>query len=220
MVYYSLSLGGDNVLKNKYLILMVLIVLALVSVASAALPSQVTAMITYPGPVSYWDVDVTSGGGDIPTANDYVGMCGSSKNYISVGSHVFNVYSSLKPLPSGLPYANWNKINYVINHKAGADKYTLQAVIWYYDSGPYSWGTVDPVKKAELIAEADKNPNYVPGSGENYAVILWSSATAQPIIIELPVPDIPVPEFPTLAVPVAMLVGVVGMVHYVRTRKE
>ena len=206
--------------KIKKIILMFLIVLALVSIASAALPSQVTAKIAYPGPDSYWDVDVTAGSGDIPTANDYHGMCGSSKNYINSGTHVFQVYSSLGPLPNGLPYANWNKINYILNNKAGADMYTLQAVFWHYDSGPYSWGTVDWTKYQELVDAAEKNPTYVPGVGKNYAVILWSSDTAQPIFIELPVPDIPAPEFPTLGVPVAMLVGMVGMVHYIRTRRE
>jgi hypothetical protein len=206
--------------KNIFVILMVFTVLALVSVASAALPSQVIAKIAYPGPDSYWDVDVTMGGLDIPIANDYDGSCGSSKNSITQGVHEFNVYSSLGPLPSGLPYANWNKINYVLNHKAGADKYTLQAVYWHYDSGSYSWGTVDWTKYKQLVDAADAHPTYVPGPGDTYAVILWSSATAQPIFLEIPVPDIPVPEFPTLAVPVAMLVGVVGMVHYIRERKE
>lgn len=206
--------------KLKFGILLVFAVLALVTVASAALPAQVTATLNHPGPVSYWDVDVTVGGGDIPAANDYVGWCADSQGSLTTGSKVFKVYSSLKPLPADLPSADWNKINYVINNKGGADEYTVQAVIWYYDGGPYPWGVVDPVKYAALIAAADANPTFVPVYGENYAVILWSAKTAQPVFIEVPIPDIPAPEFPTLALPVAMMIGIVGVVYHLKTRKE
>jgi hypothetical protein len=223
--------------KMKFGILLVFAVLALVSVASAALPSQVTATLNFPGPVSYFDVDVTSGGsGDLPNANDYIGWCASSQNGINLGSQTFQVWSSLETLPSGIPTADWKKINYVINNKAGADKYTIQAVVWYYDGGPIPWGTVDGTpttgKMGELIAAADAailaNPTYTPGPGENYAVILWNQGTPgtqepvtyQPVFIEIPIPGIPTPEFPTLALPVAMLIGVVGAVQFIRARKE
>lgn len=212
--------------KMKFGILLVIAVLALVSVATAALPAQVTAEITSPGSVSYWNLDVTSGGGDIPAA-DYAGWCGSSGFGLSPGQHTFNVYSSLGSLPNGLPAMNWNKVNYVINHDQGANAATLQQVFWYYDTGAYTWnpnaplGPFDATKYAALIADADANGgSYVPGPGDDYAVILWSASTAQPVFIELPIPEIPSPEFPTLALPVAMLIGVVGAVQYVRSRKE
>jgi hypothetical protein len=207
--------------KMKFGILLVFAVLALVSVASAALPAQVTATIGHPGPVSYWDVDVTVGGGDIPAANDYIGWCEDSQTFLGAGTHVFMVYSSLGALPAGLPTVDWHKVNYVINHKAGADQDTIQAVIWHYDGRPVPVQPYNPALYAQIVNDADANgAAYVPDVGEMYAVILWSSRTAQPVFIELPVPDIPVPEFPTLALPVAMLIGVVGVVQYVRARKE
>ncbi len=215
--------------KMKFGILLVFAVLALISVASAALPSQVTATIASPGTAthSYWDVDVTNGGGDIPAASDYVGWCADSVWTLNPGTHIFNVYSSLEALPAGLPTVNWNKVNYVINHKDGANAATIQAVIWYYDHGEITWnpaaplGPVNAADRAALIAAADANGvGYVPGPGDIYAVILWSSRTVQPVFIELPIPTIPSPEFPTLALPVAMLIGVVGAVQYIRARKE
>ena len=63
--------------------------------------------------------------------------------------------------------------------------------------------------------------------GQKYAVILVKDYYEndvhkiwQPILIPGTIPSIPTPEFPTLALPVAMLIGVVGAVQYVRARKE
>jgi hypothetical protein len=65
---------------------------------------------------------------------------------------------------------------------------------------------------------------------EWYAVILvkdyYTSAgvhiVGQPILIRVQIPpeDEQVPEFPTLALPVALLVGIAGAVEYIRTKKE
>jgi hypothetical protein len=215
--------------KMQLGILLVVAVITLVSVASAALPASVTAVIGHPGPQSYWDVDVTNGGNvDLPTMNDYVGWCADSKTGLGPGTFSFKVYSSLSPgsLPSGFPTVQWNKVNYVINHKGSADKFTVQAVIWHYDGGYHNWGPLNQVQMESsadylaLVAAADANPTYVPVAGENYAVILWSRTNAQPVFIEVPVPPPSIPEFPTLALPVAMLIGVVGAVQLFKTRKE
>jgi hypothetical protein len=208
--------------KMKFGILLVFAVLALVSVASAALPASVTATITHPGPASYFDVDVTSGGNfDLPNANDYLGWCGSSE-LVGIGpGNVFTPYDSRGTLPSGINTVQWNQVNYVINHKGTANAATIQALIWYYDGGIIPWGTVEVAKFNALKADADANPAYVPSvPGEKYAVILWKTTGVQPVFIEVPIPSIPTPEFPTLALPVAMLIGVVGAVQYVRARKE
>jgi hypothetical protein len=217
--------------RAQFGILIVLAVLVLVSIASAQLPSQVTAKIASPGPASYWDVSVTGmvGPQNEMSAIHYAGKCASSTHYINnYQTYTFDVYSSLGSLPSGLPTANWQKINWVINNKQGANPATIQAVVWHYDSGIIAWnpgaplGPVNTALRDKIIHDTDTfmPSSYAPGPGENYAVILWNTARGQPIFIELPIPDIPVPEFPTLGLPVAMLVGVVGAVHYVRTRKD
>ena len=215
-------------MKNmKFGILLVIAVLALVSVASAALPAQIDATITNPGPGSYWNVRVTNGGGDIISATDYAGWCGSSKNGINHGQHTFMVYSSLGSLPAGLPSMDWNRVNFVINKYPDANAATLQQVFWHYDGGSYAWNPDAPLGPFDgnlyetILGDADANGgSYVPGPGNDYAVILWSARTAQPVFITLPIPEIPSPEFPTLALPVALLIGVVGAVQYIRSRKE
>jgi hypothetical protein len=209
--------------KMKYGILVVVALLALVAVASASLPSQVTARITNPGPSSYWDVDVSVGGGDIPAVDDYIGWCSDTDSLIATPStHTFKVISSLGSIPSYIPTMDWNKANYIINNKHGADKCTVQAAIWHYDGSYHYWCPVDTTKYNALITDANNNASYVPGPNNKYAVILWdeSMRKPQPVFIEIPVPTIPSPEFPALALPVAMLIGVIGIVQYVKTRKE
>jgi hypothetical protein len=210
-------------MKKMKLGILLIAVLALAAVASAALPATITATIATPGSQSYWGVDVTSGSGDIPTANGYLGWCSDTGSGIGSGSHVFNVYSSLVSPPSGLPPMDWAAANWIINNKGKADKYTIQAALWHFDGGPITWGAVDPVEYNRLVAggEAASAAHYQPVYGENYLAILWDARIGgQPVCIEIPIPNIPSPEFPTLALPVAMLIGVVGVVEYVRTKKE
>ncbi|HNX18478.1 MAG TPA: hypothetical protein PKM50_09170 [Methanoregula sp.] len=203
----------------------VVAILALVATASAALPPTVTATISNPGATSYWDVTITSGGnGDLPNGY-YPGWCADSQQAINSGSHTFDVYSSLGANPTSINSANWHKINYILNHKGDANKYTVQAAIWYFDGGIIPWGTPEGTKDSgklgALIADAEANGgSYSPGPGDVYAVILWNGESTQAIIIEVPIPDIPVPEFPSIALPVSMLLGVVFIVHVARSRKN
>jgi hypothetical protein len=139
-------------------------------------------------------------------------------------SAAYTPYDSRGTLPP-MHTVDWNRVNYIINHKNGASKGAIQQAIWKYDNGRIGWPTSGPWTEAEvqaLITDAEANgATYVPANpGELYSVILWKSETAQPFFIEVPIPEIPVPEFPTFALPVAMLIGVIGAVLYVRERKE
>ena len=212
--------------KMKFGILLVIAVLALVSVASAALPASVTAAVHFPAGTTdaYFDVDVTNGGNfDLPNGNNYLGWCADSK-IIGLGSgNVYTPYDSRGTLPP-MHTVDWNKVNYIINHKNGASRGAIQQAIWYYDNGRTTWPG-EPYLESEvqaLITDADANgATYVPSvPGEKYMVILWKATNVQPVVIEVPIPEIPVPEFPTLALPIAMMIGVVGAVQYVRARKE
>lgn len=211
--------------KMKVGILLVLAVLALVSVASAALPASVTAKVSFPGPNSYFDVDITSGGNYyLPNDNDYLGWCADSQIAGLGSGNVYVPYDSRVGAPVGMHTVDWNKVNYIINNKGAASKGAIQQAIWYYDNGRTAWPG-EPYLESEvqaLIADADANgAAYVPAMpGEKYIVILWKNANVQPVIIEVPIPENNIPEFPTLALPIAMMIGIVGVVQYIRTREE
>jgi hypothetical protein len=218
--------------KIKFGILLVFAVLALVSVASAALPAQVTVTLAFPGPDSYFNVDVTDGGNfDLPNANGYLGWCADSKinGQDGVPTAAYTPYDSRGTLLPPIHTVDWNRVNYIINHKNGASKGAIQQAVWNFDNGRITgsstWTNDAPYLESEvqaLIADANANgETYVPENpGELYSVILWKSRTAQPLFIEVPIPEIPVPEFPTFGLPVAMLIGVIGAVLFVRERKE
>jgi hypothetical protein len=211
--------------KLKVGILLLVVLLAMVSVASAALPSSVTATLTFPGSSSYYEVYVSSGGLEIPTGA-YIGWCADSETYGVVSPATYVPYDSRVEAPSGMHYVDWKRVNYIINHDDGYMKGSIQRAVWYYDGGGTSWpdadgGAYTDAEVKALTDAADAMPSdYVPSSpGEVYAVILWNNANVQPIFIEVPIGS-DVPEFPTLAVPVGMLIGLVGVVEVVRTRKE
>jgi hypothetical protein len=81
--------------------------------------------------------------------------------------------------------------------------------------------------KFDLI-KADANTNggsYVPTvAGQHYAVILWNPEQDQLAFIEAVVPTTPgpnpVPEFPSLALPIAMMLGLVFIVHVAKGREK
>jgi hypothetical protein len=204
-----------------------LALMLLVSAASAALPATVKAKIYFPSPSgnSYFDVVITQGGGDIKTQT-YYGWCADSKSSIGAFGveRTFSVYSSLEPttIEPTIDSADWKKINYILNQQAVTDKYLIQAAIWYYDGGAHAWdGYPDATALANFISDIEANgADYVPDEpGEIYAVVLHIDGV-QDVLIPVPIPDIPVPEFPTLALPVAMVLGVVFTLHVAKGRKD
>jgi len=220
-------------------ILIVLLVMVLVSVASAALPSSITAYVTYPGSSSYFDLHVvtTTGGDDTdlaPLTTYNNAWCADTENTIVPGSshvYTFNVISSIpQPYPVTSPVVNWQAVNYVINNKGIMNKYTIQRVIWYYDGDPdYVWGSPDMTQVNAKIVETNtfigSYPAWYPTyCGQHYAVILDNPGTAQLIMVELPLPTcVPppnVPEFPTVALPIGMMIGIVGLVYVIKGREK
>jgi hypothetical protein len=210
--------------------------IALVAVASAALPTPVEATIGYTGytPVpEYWVVHITNGGNtDLPNSGPaYLGWCADSQATITPGSHTFDVWSSLDPLnPGKISLVNWQKINYVINHKGTLNKYEIQTIVWTYDGGKPKDGwwnatptSIDWTKVNTAMTNADAyvaaHPGYAPGAGDVYAVILYSGRSTQAIFIEVPIPYSS-PEFPSVALPVGMMLGVISAVYIVKNREE
>jgi hypothetical protein len=230
--------------KMKFGIMILVAVIALVSVASAALPSGVSATMHYPNaPNAYWAVDILAPGvnPEVPAMAGYDGYCIDPAHYLSSGStYAFMAYTSLDGGAQyqidhpGAPNAAWNKVNYILNNDpTTADpskKWVLrQAAIWHYDGMPtgypsggglpsYSTDEYDDYID-QIDAAVDENGWQLPLCGADYAVILYQE-NKQVVIIPVPLEDCEnTPEFPSLALPVAMLIGMIGIVQFMRTRE-
>lgn len=218
--------------------LLVVAVLALVAVASAGFPAyDIDGIPTYPGIAtdSYWTVELLDAvNPELEAVSGYTSWCVDSNpddpHYLQSGhTYSFDVYSSLEGgWPADMPgVSNWKKVNYILNHK-NDDWEITQAAIWHFDGqsgAAYPSGTgvggYDEDAYDEYLADVEENGgDFFPTCrAPIYAVILYDPGH-QVIIIEDDYPCDNSPEFPTLALPVAMLIGVVGAVQYIKTRKE
>jgi hypothetical protein len=219
---------------------MVIALFAMVSVASATLPSSITAYVSYEGTSSYFDLHVvtTTGGDDTDLAPSHIypnTWCvdAGQGNYITPGViQTFNVKSSLPnpDWPITNPVVKWQSVNYVINNKATMDKYSIQRVLWNYDGDPnFVWGSPDMTKVANSIKSTDDylllHPTWKPTfCSEKYAVILDSPDAVQLLMVEMPMDNCvyppPAPEFPTMALPAGMIIGIVGLVYAIKGREN
>lgn len=209
--------------KSHLCAVIVLGLLLLVSVASAELPQTVDAVVAGSGTESYVDVTILSGGNSELTLGLHPGWYDAPVEMLRSEPHTFAVYSSLDSNPMSISAKNWKKINYILNNKNGANAATIQAAISFYDGKESTRpdASIDQDKLAALKAAADENADaFILNPSDLYAVILWDANSAQAIIVEVPVQSVPVPEFPTLALPVAMMLGVVFTVHVVKGRER
>lgn len=209
--------------KSHLCAFIVLGILALVSVVSAELPATVDAVVAGPGTDSYVDVTILSGGNSELTLGLHPGWYNAPVEMLGNEPQTFSVYSSLDSNPTSISAKNWNKINYILNNKDGANAATIQAAISFYDGKESTRpdASIDQEKLSALKAAADENADsFILDPSDIYAVILWDQESAQAIIVEVPAQSVPVPEFPTLALPVAMMLGVVFTVHVVKGRER
>jgi hypothetical protein len=84
----------------------------------------------------------------------------------------------------GLPYPDpdWDKVNYLINHKAGT-RMQVQQAIWCFIDGGYSGG--DPVVVAMILDANLHGEGFKPMPGQWCAVLCEFSTTTQWIFIEV-----------------------------------
>jgi hypothetical protein len=237
----GLSPGGVLMRKMKFGILLMIAVLALVSVASASLPNLVDVNAIYPNTVSYWKADVLTAGAapELPkTDPSYIpSWCTDTDHYLTSGStNTFMAYDSRGSIPSGVPTEDWKAVNYILsNPPSNGDWRIKQAAMWHYDgmSGaayPEHDNVVgyDHAVYNAYISEINSNKEtFNPQCGQSYAIILYhgppdfKTDQLQTIIVEGKTDQCQnTPEFPTLALPVAMLIGMIGAVQYIGSRKE
>jgi hypothetical protein len=198
----------------------------------------------YPNaPNAYWGVDILAPGvnPEIPANPGYDGYCIDPNHYLNNGgTYAFTAYTTLdggaqyQTEHPGAPNAVWNKVNYILNNDPStadaSQKWVLrQAAIWHYDGMPTgyptggglpSYSTTEYSAYINQIDTAVANGWQLPLCNANYAVILYQEGK-QIVIIPTPLDRCDnSPEFPSLALPVGMLIGLVGMVQFMRTRQE
>ena len=152
----------------------------------------VTMIVSHPWtiPPSYFKTTLSNvPAGDYNVENgDYVGWCCDLEHSINPGQlYTVTLYSSYDPtMPSYFADEDWDKVNYLINHKVDHEPYTweqMQDAIWYFIDGGYS-GT-DP-KVWEIINDADVNGDgFIPQTGQWIAVICDAGPNIQHSFIEV-----------------------------------
>jgi hypothetical protein len=104
-------------------------------------------------------------------------------------------------LPNWMLDIQWEKVNYIINHRSGFKQEDVQNAIW---------AVTNPGKKRKLSKEAqfllaeahEKGAGFVPGKGQIVAIILDTGWGNQMIIFELPIEETTLAIAPALPPPV------------------
>lgn len=126
------------------------------------------------------------------TNSSYFGWCiDASTNMAANDTFQAILYSSLNP-PSGTwSTAQWDVVNYILNHKA-EDPNDTQAAIWYFINNTINF--TQPLSAAANATIADAQANgtgFIPGPGQVVAAIIFpqspgsGSETFQDSIIEV-----------------------------------
>lgn len=134
------------------------------------LPPQLVTMKVYDGGVSYFDVYLS----DVPMGFDvtngyYIGWCADRSVTMpraqNLTVRLYNTYDLLLPLP--LRDKDWDKVNYILNHKGDADKNEIQEAFWYLlNDHPYE--ALSPKAQALVDAAVD---GFLPAEGQLIAVL-------------------------------------------------
>jgi len=136
------------------------------------LPTGLVTMRVTGGIDSFFDMSLS----DIPVGFDitngtYQGWCvqRSALMRLHVNHSVFLYSSYDSEMPIQFQSSDWDKVNYVINHKQGG-KESIQKVIWYYICHS-SYPTNDTPAQA-MIADANTNgADFVPQPGQKIAIL-------------------------------------------------
>jgi hypothetical protein len=198
-------------LRNPYRLRRVLIVSSILAIAlfaqqaiaipSLILPEDPVYMRAWRVGDSYWRTylyDFPPGDYDV-TEGYYLGWCVDQGHYVTPGEMYYPVYlySSYDPeIPSYFEDPDWDKVNYIINHKQGTWE-DIQNAIWHFISGPGggSYSGWDPDVWAMINAANANGEGYEPDSGDVVAVLCDAGEGVQHTFIEV---NTAVPEASTL----------------------
>ena len=156
------------------------------------LPTGFVTMRATNGIDSYFDMHLSGIPAGFDIANGtYAGWCIQSSTTMARNvNHTVLLFSSYDPeMPLAFINQNWDKVNYVINHKQG-DLRSIQDVIWYYICNA-SYPANDTDAEA-MIADANQNGiGFAPTTSQKIAIIVEvidGEYPNQRTFFELPVP--------------------------------
>ncbi|MDG6257815.1 MAG: hypothetical protein QCH35_09515 [Methanomicrobiaceae archaeon] len=229
--------------KGLYISFIALAVLALTGTASAYDPlglnlpdDPVTLRITSLGGDAYINVQLSNidAGYDIENG-EYPGWCADADDFIyyPVDYNSCTLFSSYDDaVPNYVAVDDWDRINYIVNQfrdgeYPDATYQEVQAAIWYFTPRDHEvsqyvadagW-TINEGIYQDIVDDADTNGDgFFPGYNDVVGIVCDNGQCVQVVFVELIFT--PVPEFPVLAVPVGLLVGMVGVVAMVKGRES
>jgi hypothetical protein len=135
------------------------------------LPDQPVTMIATDGDVSYFDIDFLNVPPDLDVTDGYYkGWCADQSVVMPRGKKLtVQLCQSNDPVvPTSIRQKNWGKINYILNHKAGATMNDVQDALWYLlCNHPYS--TLSST--AQMLVDTAQ-ADYIPQPGDLIAILL------------------------------------------------
>jgi hypothetical protein len=160
------------------------------------LPTQLVTMRAVHDETSYFKLTLSN----IPAGFDvingtYPGWCVQRDTLMTLKvNHTVVLYSSYDPaMPMYYQNPNWDKVNYLINHKNGS-KESIQNAIWYFICN-YSYPSNDTQAQAMIAAAnaADNVSSFIPQAGESIAILIDlmnGEYSIQRTFFELPLPSL------------------------------
>jgi PKD repeat protein len=183
MKHYLVTFGLVSMMISSTLVISVA-----AFVPAIRLPTELVTMRAVSSHASYFEITLS----DIPmgfdiTNGSYPGWCVQKNIQMTQGvSHTVLLFSSYDPLmPEGFRSENWDKINYVLNHKHGGCQ-SIQDAIWYYTN--LSQYPADSDAQL-MIAEAEaQGAGFVPHQGQQIAILIEGVPVIQRTFVELTLP--------------------------------
>jgi hypothetical protein len=172
------------------------------------LPSvQISMQVYYPTLYCYYQVTLTN----VPSGNDitnatYKGWCADTNAPFTTGvilaAYAYSSYDPDAPIPNG----EWDKINYILNHKKYADQMEIQNAIWFFIENCHDDATLTPVSQALVDAANENGEGFIPTQGQILAVVLCPVKDYEDAIVEVRIPpDVVIPEYE-----LGTIVGLIG----------
>jgi len=147
---------------------------------NAMIPPHVVNMDVVYGSDSYFDITISGIYDSIYDVQNgtYDGWCFEKAVPMDqINTHPVRLNHSYDPnKPDDFHNANWDMINYIINHKSGWDKETIQEVIWYFIEGT---ATTSATALALINEVKQKGSGFCPTEGDKLAVIIYLDTEAE-----------------------------------------